>query len=75
MNWKLIAIIFIILTILESLFLIWLFVAGGNTIENENECAYNICSDDNYDAYLYDDYDKVCYCYIDGEIEHSEYVT
>ena len=42
-------------------------------IDNENECAYNIC--DGYDVYQYDDYNEVCYCYDnDNEITYQEYI-
>ena len=70
--WKTLAIIFIILTVIETAFLIWAYVSGGNIIERENECVYNICS--GYDTFYYDDYEQICYCYIDGEIEHSEFM-
>ena len=72
MNWKAISIIFIIFFVVETSFIIYLFSAGGKLADNENKCMYNIC--DGYGAYLYDDLDKVCYCYIDGEIKHSESV-
>jgi len=71
-GWKVTAIIFIVLFILESLLIGWAYNYGTESIENETECSYNIC--DGYDSYYFDDYENVCYCYIDGEIEHQEYI-
>ncbi len=71
-GWNVIAIIFIILFILESLFLFWAFNLGTQFIENENECSINVCAD--YETYYYDEWDNICYCFNDGEIEHQEYL-
>ena len=71
-GWKTIAIIFIVLFILETILIIYSFNLGVGMIERENDCAYNICAD--YETYYYDDYEQLCYCFIDGEIEHQEYI-
>lgn len=57
--WKTIAIIFMIITIIETAYLIWavtLYTAETNRV---NECYYNICGD--YPDAYYES--KVCYCY------------
>ncbi len=71
-KWKTIAIIFIILFVLETLFLIYAFNLANRIVSNENECLYNVCAD--YEAYFYDDYDEVCYCYEDNEVAYYEYL-
>ena len=70
--WKIIAIISIIVAVLEFIILIYLFSSGTKIIENENECAYNICEE--YDAYFYDSVEGLCYCYTDGEIVKTQYL-
>ena len=71
-KWKLIAWIFIILFVLSVLVIAWAYNAGTEMIENENTCSVNICA--NYDAYFYDDYEEICYCYTGDEISYSEYI-
>jgi len=71
-GWKVTAIIFIILCVLESAFILWAWNMGSKSIENEYECGINICSD--AEAYQYDDYEGICYCYVDGEIVSQEYM-
>ena len=59
MNWKVIAIIFMTLFILETAWIglgWWLIVQEEN---QTNECYYNICAD--YPEALYES--NVCYCY------------
>ncbi len=73
-TWKTLAIIFIILFILETLFIIWVWDYGTNLVEKENECVYNICSNEEYDSYIYDDVESICYCYKDGEIAFQEFI-
>jgi len=74
-SWKIIAIIFICLFILETLIFIYLWNEGTKAIENQNECAYNICDVGNtHEAYAYDEYLEICYCYKNGDIVHKEYM-
>jgi len=71
-GWKVTAIIFIVLFIVETSLFIWAINVGSEMIDNENECAYNICED--YETYFYDDTDKMCYCYKNHELEHQKYM-
>ncbi len=75
-RWKTIAIIFICLFILETLVIVWFYNIGTESIENENECAYNICDVGNiHEAYAYDETNKICYCYNNGEIDYQKYMV
>jgi len=71
-GWKIAAIIFLILVILESSLIVWAIREAIQSIKNENECSINICA--NYDSYIYDDYEKMCYCYKDHEIVYMEFI-
>ena len=71
-KWKITAIIFITLFILETIFLVWAISYGTGILEKETECSINICAD--YEAFYFDDTENVCYCYLDNEIAHQEYV-
>lgn len=74
--WKIIAIIFIILFILETILFITLFAIGTKIINDENECSINICGNlDEAVSYDYDDYDKICYCLdASGEAIYQEFI-
>ena len=79
-TWKTLAIVFIILFILETLFWIWIVNIGKEIIEIEdreierkNICAVNICGGGEYDFYNYED--GLCSCYVGTEIKFSEFVT
>jgi len=59
MNWKITAVIFMILFILETTYIIWAFWYVGREEQRTYECLYDICAE-NYDAW----YDEgVCTCY------------
>lgn len=73
--WRTIAIIAMVLFVLETLLLVWLFSAGAKSIENENICAVNICGDDKYTAYYYDDYTEVCSCFEGNDITLNQVIT
>ena len=58
-TWKLIAIVFIIITLLETALIIWSISTYYDDLEKSNICYYEICIN-NTDAY----YESgVCYCY------------
>ena len=73
-GWKAMAIVFIILFTLGTLFIIWAWDYGTNLVEKENECVYNICNSEDYDAYIFDDIESICYCYKNNEIVYQEYI-
>lgn len=58
-KWKPIAIIFIILFTLETLFVGWGVILAIEEEEKNYECLYDICDD--YPQAYYDD--PICYCY------------
>jgi len=72
MKWKTIAIIFIILFIVETVFFGWAMYIGQQEINKENDCIYNVCAD--YSSYIYDGYNSLCSCYDNGELLHTEYM-
>jgi len=71
-GWKITAIIFLIITLIQFSLMFWVFNMGIEMVENENDCVYNICSD--YPSYFYDDYEQICYCYENNEIVYQEYI-
>jgi len=71
-GWKVTAIIFIILFVLETAFIFWAWDLGATAIENENKCLANICAD--YSSYYYDGSNKMCYCYEGGDIKYQEFM-
>tara|TARA_R100000789_G_scaffold30675_1_gene34368 strand:+ start:84 stop:326 length:243 start_codon:yes stop_codon:yes gene_type:complete len=77
-GWKVTAIIFIIITILFSAFMVLSISLYNEEQEFTNECYYNICEDYN-DAY-YDVWERTCTCYninYDGEysVEKVKYLS
>ncbi|KKN76065.1 hypothetical protein LCGC14_0374550 [marine sediment metagenome] len=71
-NWKTIGIVCIVLLVLETLLLIYVYNLGTDIIENENECVINVCR--GYESYYYETTTKVCSCYNNNEIEYEEYL-
>lgn len=71
-GWKVVAWIFIILFILETVGLAFLIKLGMDTINEEKQCALNICQNNGYEAYLYDSTSKMCSCYKNNEIAYQE---
>ena len=69
-GWKVTAIIFIIISIVELVLFVGLIKLGINIIEKETECQVNVCA--GYDAFYYDG--DICYCYEDNEITKEEYI-
>jgi len=58
-TWKIIAIIFIVLFVLETSFLTWSIMLVNKETEQANICWYDICGE--YPEALYDS--DVCTCY------------
>ena len=71
-KWKTIAIIFIIIAVLEFVFICWAWSLGNKAIVGGDTCAYEVCDLDNmytdHTAYYFDSYNDMCYCYSDDEI-------
>ena len=70
--WRVTAIILMVVLILGTVFVGWIYAIGVDAISKDAECSINICAD--YESYNYDMYGEVCYCYIDSEIEHQAYM-
>lgn len=58
-NWKIVAIIFIVLFVVETLFWIWSTAIYNSELDKNNECLYDICGD-YVDAWYEED---ICTCY------------
>ena len=71
-GWRNLAIVFMALSFMLGITLIWAYNVGTEMIENESECAYNICLTG--ETYYYDEIQKICYCYQNNELVHSEYI-
>ncbi len=70
--WMIIAIIFIILFVIETIAFIWLMSIGTGIISKEKKCSINIC--EGYDSFYYDDLEGICYCYTGREVTSQEYI-
>ena len=74
-GWKVTAIIFIVLFVLETFFFIWIMNLGFESIDQENQCIYNVCDSERDASFIYYDVEEVCECYNNfGELTHSEYL-
>jgi hypothetical protein len=74
-GWKIAAIILAVVSFLllvalvvETVVFIALIAVGTGLEEMETECAEEICADEQYSSYYFDDYDETCYCYSGDEI-------
>jgi hypothetical protein len=72
MSWKITAIIFIVLFCLETFTFVVLLMIGTKVIGNENKCAINICENGGYDGYRFDQYENICYCYLNNKVKYQE---
>ena len=68
--WKVLAIIFIIISCVQGYILYWAWNSGTEMIQLENECSVNVCAE--YETYWFDSYSNLCECYIDSVLEHQE---
>jgi len=74
-GWKITAIVLMCVCFVETCFIGWTIKAGGEMIERENTCAVNICDVGNEnEAFYYDDWEEICYCFQEGEISYQKYI-
>lgn len=59
-GWKILALIFIMLFIIETVLVVWVFSIGIKVIENENKCAAECYIETGF--YSYDSTDNSCFC-------------
>jgi len=71
-GWRTSAIVFIVLFVLQSMFVVWIFKAGNDLIDAENKCSVNVC--DGYESYYFDNLERMCYCLNDQDIEYQKYI-
>jgi predicted P-loop ATPase/GTPase len=68
-GWKITAIIFIVLFLLETGLIVWSVSMYNQQVENEESCIYDICDVGNtYENYYFDSMGDICYCYLDDEV-------
>jgi len=68
-GWKIAAVIFIVLFVLETLFLAWAFSVSRDEIEKERKCAYDVCQE--YNTYSYDSDTNLCECWDESIISEK----
>lgn len=70
-GWKVVAIIFIVLFILETCLIVWVGNLGLKELNAEESCYVDICLDS--DFYKWDTNSKTCYCFnSNGDIIKEE---
>jgi len=67
-NWKAIAIIFIVLFVVETGIIFWAYNKGVGMSKNKIICSNEICTEVDADSFIYDDYMNVCSCYKNNEV-------
>ena len=74
-GWKILAIIFMILFILETLYFVWAVSSVIEDGKQEDECFVNVCAFNAQtgeskiaDTYYFDTLSDICYCYKSDEI-------
>ena len=71
-GWKITAIIFIVLFIAETVFIISAYNVGTESINNKLKCSNEICFNIEADAFIYDSDTKTCSCYEGNDIVKQE---
>lgn len=67
--WKITAIIFMIICIIETGLICWSISLYNQSVEKEETCAYDICDVGNtYENYYFDSMENICYCYLNDEV-------
>lgn len=70
--WKIVGIVFIVLFVLETAFLVYAVKLGNESIEKETECSYDVCA--YADAFIYYEDYGICECYVDNQVVLSKYI-
>ena len=73
-KWKIIAIVFIVIFILENLFFIWAFFASEEDSRKEAICLTQYCTKDKFDAYGYDVDTHICTCFKDNKAVEQHFI-
>lgn len=73
-KWRTLAIVFIILFSVETIFFVSIAYVGLKQLEREDDCK-TFCYQFEYgDSFLYDEETKLCQCWKDGEVKYSEVI-
>jgi len=73
-GWKITAIIFISLFVLQTMIFIGLLSMGLSIIYKENQCGMECSNFNDESSYLYDMDSNICECYINNEVVKSMYI-
>lgn len=74
-GWRTATIVLSVVLLLFIVGFLWVMNMGTQMIERENKCAADICADEVYASYAFDDYDQTCYCFgADGEVAKTKYM-
>jgi hypothetical protein len=68
-GWRTAAIVFMVLFIVETLAFAGLWYVGSSEIAKQDDCSYT-CYEKDYDSFALND--KVCSCYLNGEVAYTE---
>ena len=71
MNWKVVAIIFVVLFLVETAVVGYVMKVGYDSVDRKNECIENCIG---FEAFHFNDQDNICYCYKNGEVQDSMYI-
>jgi hypothetical protein len=73
-KWKTIAIIFIVLFVLETLAIGYVYKIGADATAHEEQCANEICYVLKADTYFYDPYEGICQCFTNEEVVYERQI-
>lgn len=74
-GWRIATIALLVALCLLVVSVSWVASLGAKSIERETECLVNVCADDEYVSYGYDDYSQICQCFDkNGEVGKTEYM-
>ena len=62
-GWKITAVIFILLFLVETGVVIYFINYSLTIVDNETKCQSDICYGKQADTYVYDSPSRICYCY------------
>ena len=72
MSWKTLAIVFMILFVLETSLIIFVYNLGTKQIDNRTKCSNEVCFNAKASAFVYDDSTSTCSCYEGDNIIKQE---
>jgi len=62
-DWKSVAIVFIVLFVVETIIFFWVYFIGTEMLEKESECMDFCEEEEKCSSYYYDEYKEKCYLF------------